>query len=401
MTNTGTFMQQFTLGWFVVQIAIQEGHPARGALYLGLVAAARAVPGVVFGIVAGAIADRSDRRRLILRNQAWNVLVISTLAALSAMGRLTLLAVIAGTVALAVTSSFDSAVRSSVITRLIPREILPAGIGIHLMGGNVAMIIGPLIGGVLIGWIGVTGLLALNAVLGLPIFAALLAMRTSFSSHLTGAARPHLLATIAEGFGYVWRDPVFRPLFILLLLVAILGRPYQQLLPAFANEQLHAGAVELSWLLGATGVGALIGSLLTSVVGAARRLGTAVMIAAFAFGLVGFLFSLQTRILPALVLMTAVGAGQYLHAGLHVIVYQARTPQHLIGRVIGASQMIPTSMMPLGALVLGTLGSEIGVGPALQLGAAALMVAAVVVVLASSPLRAHERLRGAPAPAEP
>lgn len=391
MTNSGTFMQQFVLGWLVVQIAIAEGHPGRGSLYLGIVAGARAVPGIVFGVVAGAVADRSDRRRLILRNQFWNLLVISALAGLSAAGRLTLPAIIVGTIALAVTSSFDAAVRSSVITRLIPREILPSGIGIHLIGSNLAMVFGPLVGGVLIGVIGVSGLLVLNALLCIPIFGALLAMRTEMSAARTAAVRTPLAGSIREGFAYVWGDPVFRPLFVLLLLVALLGRPYQQLLPAFAHEKLHAGALQLSWLLAAAGIGSLLGSLLTSIVGSGRRLGTAVVAAAGAFGLLGLLFALQTQILPALVLMTAVGVGHFLHAGLHVTTYQARSPNHLIGRVIGASQMIPISVMPLGALILGTLGSTIGIGLALQIGCFALVLVAGVVLAVSPALRTHER----------
>lgn len=389
ITNSGTFMQQFALGWLVVQLAIAEGHAERGSLYLGIVAGARVVPGIIFGIVAGAVADRSNRRRLIVRNQVWNVLVIGALAALSAVGRLTLPAIVVGTIALAVTSSFDSAVRSSVITRLIPRQILSSGIAIQLMGGNSAMILGPLIGGLLIGWVGLTGLLAVNVLLGVPILAALLAMRTQLSDAKAPAERTPLLSSLREGFEYVWGDPVFRPLFALLLLVALLGRPYQQMLPAFAHEQLHAGALELSWLFAAAGVGALVGSLLTSFVGSGRRLGTAVVLAAGGFGLVASLFAWQTHILPALVLMTAVGARQYLHAGLHVTTYQARTPNHLIGRVIGASPMIPISIMPLGALIVGTLGSAIGIGTALELGGVALIVAAGLVLAAAASLREH------------
>lgn len=391
LTSAGTWMQQFALGWLVVQIAVAEGHGERGALYLGLVAAARAIPGIVFGVVAGAVADRTDRRRLILRNQAWNIAVIAVLAALSAAGWLALPAIVAGTFALAVTTSFDAAVRSSVITRLIPRDILPSGIGLHLMGSNTAQIVGPLVGGLLILPIGVTGILAVNVLLGFPIIGALLAMRTPLTDPSVRATRPSMASSIREGFAYVWRDPVFRPMFVLLLLVALLGRPYMQLLPAFTNQQLHAGAVELSWLLGVTGVGALVGSLLTSVVGSGPRLGTSVVLAAGAFGLVAFLFALQTEIVPALVLMAAVGAGQYLHAGLHVTTYQARTPPHLIGRVIGASQMIPIGLMPLGALALGSLGTLIGVGTALQLGALALIVATIVVLASAPALRQHER----------
>lgn len=395
LTNAGTFMQQFGLGWFVVQLAIAEGHPERGALYLGFVAAARAIPALGLGLVAGAVADRSDRRRLILRNQSWNVLVIAALALLSATGNLSLAAIIAATVALAVTFSFDAAVRSSVITRLIPREILPSGIGLQLMGGNVAMILGPLFGGLLIEAFGITALLFVNVLLAIPIFAALLAMRTPMSDAAPATAPRSLAGSIREGYAFVWRDAVFRPLFVLLLLVALLGRPYQQLLPAFAHEELHAGAVELSWLFAATGAGSLVGSLLTSIVGSGRRLGAAVVVAAGALGLLAFLFARQTAIVPALVLMTAVGAAHYLHAGLHVTTYQDRTPRDLIGRVIGASQMIPMSVMPLGALLLGTLGTAIGVGVALELAALALVVAAALVLVSAPQLRGHERSRAA------
>src|SRR5688500_955383 len=117
-----------------------------------------------------------------------------------------------------------------------------------------------------------------------------------------------MLDSVREGFAYVWRDAVFRPMFVLLLLVAVLGRPYQQLQRAFAHEALHMGAVELSWLFGATGMGALIGSFLTSIVGSGPKLGTAVVLSAGAFGVVAFLFALQTDLGPALLLMGAVGA---------------------------------------------------------------------------------------------
>src|SRR5258708_14297821 len=122
-------------------------------------------------------------------------------------------------------------------------------------------------------------------------------------------------------------------MFVLLLLVAVLGRPYMQLLPAFAHDQLHVGAVELSWLLGVTGVGALLGSLLTSVVGSGPRLGTSVVVAAGAFGLVAFLFASQTEIVPALVLMAAVGAAQEPQPRPHVTTDPAPTPPHLTAPV--------------------------------------------------------------------
>src|SRR5207302_507753 len=196
VSNIGTWMQQFGLGWLVVQLAIQDGVPNLAPFYLGLTGLARALPGLAFGLFGGVVADRADRRRLLL---------------------------------------------------------VPSVVG---------------------------GLMLLNAVSYFAVVAALLVMRAQPVD--TGRRAP-MLDSIREGLSYLRHDPVLRWVVALSVATALLTRPYIQLLPAEA-QFLGVGAVELSWLLAASGAGALGGALITASLGGWKHRGALLVAAAFAHG---------------------------------------------------------------------------------------------------------------------
>ena len=278
ISNTGTWMQTFALGWYVVQLAQQEGAPERGPLYLGLVGASRAIPSLIAGLFAGAVSDRMDRRKLMMAVQIWSGAIAAILAVLALVGDLPLAPILIATALTGMLGPFDTAARQGMLPSLIPPSVLSSGVGLLIGTQNFATLLGPLIGGVSMNWIGVGGVLMCNAVSYVAIIAAVLLM----SPVKAPARRPraNVFRTMQEGFAYVWREPVIRPLFLLLVLASVTGRPLTQMLPAVAADTLQVGALELSWLLAAAGIGALVGSIVSASLGNFHRHGFLVLVAA-------------------------------------------------------------------------------------------------------------------------
>lgn len=404
VSSCGTWMQMLALGWLVVQLAVADGHPQLGAFYLGLVAAARSIPSLFVSLVAGAVADRTDRRGLLITTNLSGAVVAAAMAGLVLLGHMTILWAVVLSALGAVAVAFDGAARQATLPRLVPRNYLSSAIGLNLATNNLAIFIGPMIGGLLIGPLGVGGLLALNAGSYAFIVGALLAMTPIPVEATPGQS---ILESVREGFAYVYRHHVIRPMFAVLAVVSLGARPLQQMLPAVTRDVLHAGPVQLSWLLAASGVGAVIGSIAGPYFARLSRIGISTALAASSFGALTLVFALQRSLPLALLLVAAASVGQGTHVALHMTIYQTRTPDALRGRVVASSMMIPITLAPLGALLLGALGSWLGISTALVLGGAAAAAAGLVVLAANPVLRRTTNAEGqdtvasAPAAASP
>src|ERR687884_2322433 len=151
ISNIGSSMQQLGLGWLIVQLADRDGAPQLVPVYLGLVGLARGVPVLFAGLAAGVIADRVDRRRLLMGVQIYWATVSAVLAWLTLTGLSTIGLVLALTVLSAIAQAFDGATRQTVYPRLVPRRVIVSAVGLNSMAFNVAQFVGPMIGGFLIG----------------------------------------------------------------------------------------------------------------------------------------------------------------------------------------------------------------------------------------------------------
>ena len=270
VSNIGSWMQIYGLGWLVVQLAIRDGVPQLAPFYLGLVGLARAIPGLAFGLFGGAVADRADRRRLLMVTQIAAAIVAVVLAALTITEHINIVEVVLISALNSIIFSFDAPTRQAMVPRLVTDRELMSAIGLNSAAFNGATLIGPLIGGILIIPFGVGGLMLINAISYLAVVAALVAIAPQPSET---RRRLSMLASIREGLAYIRQDPVLRWVVLLTVATALFTRPYIQLLPAEA-QFLGVGALELSWLLAASGVGALAGALADGVAGrleAARR----------------------------------------------------------------------------------------------------------------------------------
>jgi len=197
-------MQIFALGILVVQIADREGAPELAPFYLGLAGLARAVPGLLLTLLAGAVADRVDRRRLLLITQSTMALNAAALAVLTFSGNANIPIVLVGSAIQSAAFAFDNPARQSMVPRLVPLPMLPSAIGMQSAVFNGASIIGPLLAGLLFLPIGIPGLLAVNAISFAAIIGALALMKPLPPLGSRGAS---LLASVAEGARYVRKNP--------------------------------------------------------------------------------------------------------------------------------------------------------------------------------------------------
>src|SRR5712691_5905166 len=208
VSNIGTWMQQFGLVWLVVQLAIKDGVPQLAPFYLGLVGLARAVPGLAFGLFGGVVADRADRRRLLILTQSSAATVAAVLGALTISDHVNIVEVILISALNSIIFSFDAPTRQAMVPRLVSDKELLSAIGLNSAAFNGATLVGPLIGGVLIIPFGVGWLMMINAFSYLAIVGALLLMRPQ--PVVDYGARLSLLESIREGLSFIRGDPVLR-----------------------------------------------------------------------------------------------------------------------------------------------------------------------------------------------
>jgi MFS family permease len=392
VSNIGTWMQQFGLGWLVVQLAVRDGTPQLGPLYLGLVGLARAIPGLVFGLFGGVVADRADRRRLLIVTQSSAAIVAAVLATLTITEHINLVEIVLLSALNSIIFSFDAPTRQAMVPRLVPDRQLMSAIGLNSAAFNGATLVGPLIGGVLIVPFGVGGLMLANAVSYFAVVGALLVIAPQPMPE--PAHRRSMLDSIREGIGYVRREPVLRWVVVLAIATALFTRPYIQLMPAEA-QFLGAGAVELSYLLAAAGAGALIGALVTASLGGWERRGALLVGASLAHGLLLIAFGTQRSVIGAMLFVGLTSFAVMVFLGMANTLMQTRTPDHLRGRAMSVHTMVFIGFMPLGQLVLGALGSLIGINNAFVLGGTTV---ALVALYAATRVPA---LRGAMAESRP
>ena len=378
VSNIGTWMQQFGLGWLVVQLAIRDGVPQLGPLYLGLVGLSRALPGLTFGLFGGVAADRADRRRLMILTQTSAAIVAAALAVLTITEHINIVEIVLFSALNSIIFSFDAPTRQAMVPRLVPERQLMSAIGLNSAAFNGATLVGPLIGGVLIIPFGVGGLMLINAISYAAIVFALLFISPQPARQQRN--RPPMLESIREGLAYIRRDPMLRWVVLLSMATALFTRPYIQLLPAEA-QMLGVGAVQLSWLLAASGAGALLGALSTASLGNWRYRGALLVGGALTHGLLLTVFGLQHSVVGAMILIGLTSFAVMLFMGMANTLMQTRTPDHLRGRAMSVHTMVFMGFMPLGQMLLGSLGTFIGIDHAFIVGGLIVVAIASYVAL--------------------
>ena len=375
ISNTGSWMATLAQGWLVVELA---PRPALAPFYLGIIGFVRAIPILLLSGVAGAIADRMDRRRLLIFSQIVLGASALALAILAQTHVVRMWHVIALAAVSAVALTFDAPTRQSLVPHLVgPRELVNA-IGLNSAAFNGPGIIGPAIGGILVSSVGVADTFYINAISYAAVLVALLAMTPK--PPVPVAQRAGIWRELLDGLHYVRNQRAILTLFVLALLVSVVARPYIQLLPAFVKTTLGGGPNALGILMAASGAGALGGSIVTAFIGSTRHRGMIAITCAALTGITLFVFSLTKTAVAGAIVLVALGAFIMLYMGMTNALLQTYTALEMRGRIMASYTMIFLGFMPLGTWLLGTVATLTSLPATL---AAAGVIVAVAAAIAS------------------
>ncbi|MDR7542646.1 MAG: MFS transporter [Armatimonadota bacterium] len=368
---TGSWMRITALSWLVYDMT-------RSPLMLGTVTFANTIPTMLLALFGGALADRSEKRYLLLITQACFMAMAAVLAVLTLSGRIEVWHILAFSIGGGIAGALDMPARQSFIPHLVPREDLTNAIALNSAAFNGSRIVGPAAAGLIINAFGPRGgpgvSFAVNAVTYLAVISALLAIRVT--SRPEDAERKPVLHDVREGLVYAWHSASLRMLLGLLAVAGTFGFFYVVLLPVFARDVLGVEARGFGMLMTASGFGSTIGALGIASVDLVRPFAVILgLMAAFTGLLAGF--ALTTDYAMAIVLMVAVSGTMtaFMSAGNTTI--QQITPDALRGRLMSLYVLALFGTGPLGGLLAGSLASLLGAQVAVLLSAAVCGVAAL------------------------
>ncbi len=348
----GTNMQTTAQAWLVLQLT-------HNALQLGLVGAFQFLPVLLFSLFGGVLADRWPKRRVLLVTQTAAMLQALAIWALVATGTIQLWHIYVLAFLLGVTSSLDQPTRSAFVVELVGRDDLPNAVALNSSLVNLARIVGPGIGGVLIAATGVTLLFLLNALSFLAVIAGLALIQSNQLHAQATRAQQKTWQSLREGVQYVWKTPVVALVIVVVGLVLLFGSNFSVLLPLFATDVLHVGATGFGFLSAALGVGSLLAALWLAWSNIKPTI-YRVLLGTLVFGILELAFA-ASHIYPlSLVLIASVGAAEAIFGALSITLLQTITPDHLRGRVVSVYILFFTGSVPPGYVLTGWLSSLYG-----------------------------------------
>lgn len=339
--------------------------------------AATTVPGFLLALVAGALADIVDRKRLIQLNLTGSALVAAAFAALSATGSHSRLSILLLTGALGVLTALAAPAWMAVIPELIPRDQLAGAMTLNSAGMNGAMAVGPALGGFVIAATGPTWVFWLNV----AMFAAgVVALRVWRPADESGLPAEHLLSAMRLGLQYVAYDRPLKVVIAKIVPFALTSTALISLLPAVARFRLDAGPALFGLLSGAGGIGAVLA--LVAMPAVRTRLGPDVIVsAAMALEAVALVVLGRTTSVPiALVALTAAGAATLAAVSTVMTALQVVLPAWIRGRGVAVYLLALLGSFALGALLWGVVAERTSLTTALTTAGVAMAVGAVAVV---------------------
>ncbi len=347
----GTWMQSTAMGWLVYRLTGSE-------FLLGLVAFAGQIPAFLMTPFGGLVADRWDRRRMLIVTQCLCMVQACILAALFYLGLLTIPWIIGLTIFIGLVSAFDIPIRHSFVLEMIEkREDLGNAIALNSSLFNGARLLGPAIAGLLIQKQGEGICFFINALSFIAVVAAFFGMKTN-SNHGKGV-NGHVVEGLKEGFKYVYGNPPIRS--ILLLLCLICSIPFTVLLPVFAKAVLHGGPHTFGFLVGASGLGALMGAIFLASRPDAKGLVKIIAAGGIVFGVGMVIVSFINSSAISLVLSVFIGFGMMVTMATSNTVLQTISDDDKRGRVMSFYTMTFMGTAPLGSLAGGVLANSLGV----------------------------------------
>jgi len=367
ISNLGSMIQSIAAAWMMAELT--SSHQL-----VALVQASVTLPILLFGVLAGAIADNFDRRRVMLAAQAGMLVVSAILAALSYAGLITPLLLLVFTLSLGIGTALNSpAWQASVRQQVDPRE-LPQAIALNSVSFNIARSIGPALGGLLISLGNVSFAFAVNAISYIGIIGVLLGWRPQSKP----VDRRPILPAVAIGIRYCVTSSPLRRILLRGLALGFCLAGYQALLPTAVRDNYHGTELQFGILLGLFGIGSIAATPLVGPVRRALHLEGALGLGALAFVVVLLVLALAPSIALALPAAFLGGVGWVMILTNLNTAVQMRSPDAILGRCLSIYQAVTFGGMALGSWVWGAIADWKGLSFALVSAAAFLAVSFLI-----------------------
>lgn len=377
----GTWIQRMTIPWLVYRLT---GSP----FLLGLVSFFGQFPTFMIAPFAGVLIDRWSRYHILVISQVFAMFQALLLAFLYYNGPMEIWAIAALGILLGCINAFDITARQAFVIELVEnKEDLANAIALNSSMVNGARLLGPSIAGVLIASVGEGVCFLLNGISYFFVILSLVSLK--LNSPAVIAKKSDVLKSLREGFAYTFGFSPLRAIILLIALVSLAGMPYVVLMPIFAKEVFHGDSNTFGFLMGASGVGSLAGTVYlasrTSVLGLGRIVPLAAAI--FGFGLVAF--SLSRNFMVSAVLMVIIGFGMMLQMASSNTIIQTIVDDDKRGRVMSIYLMAFMGAVPIGSFIAGSLSGMIGPAETLRCGGIICILGAAVFACRLSVLRVH------------
>ena len=254
VSSTGDFLEIVALNWLVYELT-------NSPFYLGIFNLARSLPILFFTLIAGAMSDKYERRKLMIYSQGTAMLLSGILTVLAFSGKLTVLPILTIGILQGVANSFNLPIRQSLISELVPREAIVNAVALNGASLTITLVVGPALGGLIVGTLGVKYALLFNTLSFIAVIWALYSMKIPQLKKYEKS----IVQSLKEGAVYIYNHEIIFTVILFSFIMVAIGLPYTTLLPVFAKDYFHLNAAGYGYLFAIAGTGALIGSLFSGV----------------------------------------------------------------------------------------------------------------------------------------
>jgi MFS family permease len=355
----GTWIQQVALSWLVFELT-------NSVLLLGIVGFLGSIPILILSLFGGILADRLNKRNILITTQVIFMCLAFTLAILTQLKLITPYQIMAIAVLNGVVMAFDAPARQSIVIELVGKANLFNAIALNSVAFNSSRIIGPALAGILVAGIGMSGCFYINGISFLAVIVALYSIRTG---HLHIPVKSQgAFRDLIDGLNFIRNNRLILALIGIVGVVSLFGVAHVVLMPVFANDILNVGIKGLGVLMSAAGAGALFGALILARLGDFKYKGKLLISSAMAFSLSLVVFSLSKNYFLSIFALILVGFSSVTAIALVNTLLQTKVEDRFRGRVMSVFMITFAGMMPFGNLIAGGLAHTMGVSFAVMFG---------------------------------
>jgi MFS family permease len=367
----GTWLQMVALTWLVYKMT-------NSALMLGIVGFAGQLPIFIIGPFAGVLADRWNRHRMLLITQSLALVQALLLTTLVFLNVIQIWQIITLSIILGIINAIDMPIRQAFVFDMIEdhKEDVGNAIALNSSMVNVARLGGPAIAGIIIATVGEGWCFLINSISFVAVIVSLLKMDIRLKPKSVKEFK--IFEELKEGFQYSYNFEPIKILIFLLAAVSLVSTSVTLLAPIFAKKYLHGSADIYGFLIGAYGLGALVGAIYLLNKKNVLGLGNIITIAVAGFGISIILFGFSRSFILSMILMLLAGTGMILHIASTNTLLQTISEENKRGRVMGFYGVAFRGMSPFGSLIAGSLGSTIGSPATLAISGIVCITGAVI-----------------------